>query len=75
MLSISKAVLKEELTLAQRILNKWQLRLDEGIPGVDIPAGDELQFEAFRKEMVGEFQLIASKFDGLANIMAEDQMA
>jgi hypothetical protein len=75
MLSISKEVLKEEITLAQRILNKWQNKLDEGIPGVDIPAGDELQFEAFRKEMVGEFQLVASKFDGMASIMAEDHMS
>ena len=72
MLSISKAVLKEEITLAQRILNKWQQRLDDGIPYVELPA-EEHQFEAFRKELVGEFQLIASKFDGMATIMAEDQ--
>jgi len=76
MLSISTEVLKEEITLAQRILNKWLLKLGEGVPGVDIPAGDSEQaFEAFRREMVGEFQLVADKFGGMANIMAEDHMS
>jgi len=74
MLSISKAVLKEEITLAQRILNKWQQKLDEGVPGVDFPAGDELQFELFIREMVGEFGVVASKMEGLAGILSEDRM-
>jgi hypothetical protein len=74
MLSISKAVLKEELTLAQRILTKWQEKLEEGVPGQDYPAQDEIVFERFVREMTGEFQVIASKFDGLATILAEDRM-
>lgn len=74
MLSISKAVLKEELTLAQRILTKWQEKLEEGVPGQDYPVQDEVVFERFVREMTGEFQVIASKFDGLATIIAEDRM-
>lgn len=74
MLSVSKAVLKEELTLAQRILTKWQQKLEEGVPGQDFPVQDDIAFERFVREMVGEFQVISSKFDGLATIMAEDRM-
>lgn len=69
MLPISKLVLIEELTLAQRILNKWQQKLADGIPGVELPAAEE-EREFFLQEFCGELMLLAGKFERVAEIMA-----
>jgi hypothetical protein len=71
-MNISKAVLKEELILAQRILTKWQQRLDEGVPGEDLPAED-LDVALYMRELVAEFLIVAGKMENLASILSDDR--
>lgn len=73
MLSISKAVLKAELDLAQRILTKWQQRLEEGVPGADFPAAEDLEIASFMRELVAEFLVVAGKMENLASILSDDR--
>lgn len=67
---LSKAVLTEELTLAQRILAKWQEKLAGGIPGTEVPAADE-DIEYFHREMAGEFLLVSAKLESIANLLGD----
>mgnify|MGYP003431495341 FL=1 len=73
-LAISREVLKEELLLAQRILTKWQNKLDEGVPGLDYPAADEVQAEMFVRELVAEFQVVSGKLDNLASVLSDSTL-
>jgi hypothetical protein len=72
MLSISKAVLREELNLAQRILTKWQEKLEAGIPGVDFPV-DDMAFDSFLREAVGELMVVSGKLENIATLLSEDR--
>lgn len=68
MIAISKEVLMEEINLAQRILKKWEAKVAQGVPGEDIP-GDELSADAYLREFVAEFLLVAGKLENMANII------
>lgn len=69
-MNISKAVLKEELLLAQRILTKWQERLEQGVPGDDLPAED-MDIALYMRELVAEFLVVAGKMENLASILSD----
>ena len=73
MIPISKAVLKEELNLAQRILTKWQQKIDEGIPGQDIPSHEDMA-EFWNQEMISELFLVSKKLESIAEIVAQNQI-
>lgn len=70
MFGISKLVMVEELTLAIRILKKWDEKIDAGVPGSDVPAAD-YDVDAFRREMAAELLLISSKLESVATIMLD----
>ncbi len=69
MLPISKAVLKEEINLALRVLNKWDQKMDAGIPGVEFPAAED-QLHDFLRELCGEFMLLSGKLENIADIIS-----
>lgn len=75
-LPISRELLLKELETARDFLNKWHARVEEGIPGVDIPAtGNAEEYtEAFFVEMCGELRLISSKCETLSEILATIQI-
>lgn len=73
MIPISKAVITEELTLAQRILNKWQQKFAEGIPGQDVPSEDDMA-EFWAQEFCAEMFLVAKKLEALAEITSSSQI-
>lgn len=68
MIPLSTAVIKEEIDLAMRILTKWQNKINEGIPGVDIPAHED-QIEAWCREFGWEIHLVSKKLDNLAEVV------
>jgi hypothetical protein len=70
MLPISKEVLGDEIALAQKVLAKWQQRLEQGVPGMDFPATDEVAAELFVRELVGEFLMLAGKLESIGNVIA-----
>lgn len=73
MIPISKAVLKEELNLAQRILTKWQQKIDDGIPGTDLPSNEDM-IEFWNQEMISELFLVSKKLESIAEIVAQNQI-
>jgi hypothetical protein len=73
MIPMSSEVLKEEIVLSMRILTKWQQRIDQGIPGRDLPAMDETAVEAFTRELVAELLVVSGKLENVANIISADE--
>lgn len=70
MLPISKEVLGDEIALAQKVLTKWQQRLEQGVPGIDFPVADEVATELFVRELVGELLMLAGKLESIGNVIA-----
>jgi len=68
---ISKAVLTEELSMAQRVLTKWLQKIQEGIPGSDLPA-TEYDQAAWIGELIGESLLMSAKLQALAEVLERD---
>lgn len=72
LMPISADVLYDEIESAEKLLAKWKGILNEGLPGLDIPASDaEVKFEAVMREMTGELFLASGKLQNLAVILAE----
>jgi len=70
MIAISKELLNTQIDVAQRLLKKWQDKLAQGIPGIDLPA-DDFTSEQFTREMVAEFLVVAGMFETLATVINE----
>lgn len=66
---LSSEVIRAEVLSISSILEKWRLRVDQGVPGSDVPADDET-VDTFLLEMSAEFLLIAGKCETLANLMS-----
>lgn len=76
MLPISREMLLQELVTARDFLAKWHQKVEEGIPGVDIPAAGNAEAfaEAFLREMCGELMVISAKCETLSEILATTQI-
>lgn len=73
MMTISRDVLLKELETAREYLDKWIAKVNEGIPGIDIPAsGDsEEHIDNFVRELCGELRIISGKCDNLAEVVID----
>jgi hypothetical protein len=73
MMTISRDVLLKELETAREYLDKWITKVNEGIPGIDIPAaGDaEEHIDVFVRELCGELRIISGKCDNLAEVVID----
>lgn len=73
MLPISKEVLLKELETAREYLDKWHQRVQDGIPGLDIPATGtaEEHIEEFMRELYGELRVVSGKCDTLSDVLSE----
>lgn len=70
MLPISTDVVRSELEGVKSIIEKWLARLDQGIPGVEVPAPED-RTEAFLRELCGELMVSAGKCENVASILSE----
>ena len=73
MLPISREVLLKELETARDYLNKWLQKVNEGIPGIDIPASGSAEdhLEEFVRELCGELRIVSGKCDTLSDVVGE----
>jgi hypothetical protein len=67
MLPISPALLREEISGAKAILDKWDKQLAEGVPGPERPGGQE-GLENFIREMCGELMICAGKCENIVGL-------
>ncbi len=73
MLPVSREVLLKELETAGQYIEKWRTRVEEGLPGIDVPAtGDAEQgLETFLREMCGELQIVSGKCTTLSEVLLD----
>lgn len=73
MMTISRDVLLKELETAREYVDKWINKVNEGIPGIDIPAsGDsDSHIEEFVRELCGELRIVSGKCDNLAEVLID----
>ena len=72
-LPISSEVLVAELKLAEEIISKWRARIEDGLPGVDIPSANSQEaLGNFVLTLRGELLVVSSKCDNIAHILAGD---
>lgn len=70
-LPVSSPIIISELTAAKTILEAWLERVENGVPGVDIPAPPE-QLEDFMRGLCGELLVVSTKCENLSNILSGD---
>jgi len=67
-LPVTQETLQSEMKAAVVILNKWISKVDEGIPGVDLPAQPEA-LEDFMRALCGELLIVSGKCENLSNVL------
>lgn len=74
MLPISREILHAELVSVKQIVDKWIDRIEEGIPGVDIPMEGntpaEERLDIWLSELIGEIRLVSGKTENVAQVLA-----
>lgn len=65
---IQADTLRSEVKQVLEILNKWDARLGEGVPGDDMPA-DDLSQEVFQVQVRGEMQLCAERLMAIVEVL------
>lgn len=73
MLTLSREVMLEELRSAQVYIAKWAARLEQGIPGIDVPVTGttEIYLDRFVREMCGELRIVSGKCDSLVEVLQD----
>jgi len=67
-LAVTRETMLAEMTGAKVILEAWINQLEEGIPGVDIPAAPD-RLEDFLRAFCGELLIVAGKCEHLSNVL------
>ena len=74
MLPIATPVILAELESLKALLAKWEEKVGNGVPGVDLPmTGNSApadRLDVWLTEFVGELRLISGKTHNLAEILA-----
>lgn len=71
-LPVRADTLHEELKSMRVILEHWEQVVNQGIPGVDVPAeNSEMLVDRFRRELCGELTVIAGRSQALAVVISE----
>jgi len=60
--------LRDEIVQVIAILDRWKSRLEEGVPGDEIPA-NEMNAEIFQYQLRGEIYLAAERLMALAEVI------
>lgn len=67
MLPISSSLLREEIGGAKAILEKWEKKLEAGLPMTEQPGSQE-SLESFIREMCGELVICAGKCENIVGL-------
>lgn len=67
-LRIQPDTLRNEINQVIDILAKWKSRLDEGVPGDEIP-GNDINVEIFQMQLRGELQLVAERLLAVVEVL------
>ena len=71
MLTVNPDVVVDELESTKKILDKWLVKFNKGLPVVDEP-GSEEQLELLMREFCGELRICAGKCGNLAAVLLGD---
>lgn len=71
MLTVNPDTIVEELESTKKLLDKWILKLNEGLPVIDQPGGEE-QLELLMREFCGELRICAGKCANLSEVLLND---
>jgi hypothetical protein len=71
MLPVNPETITEELESAKKLIDKWILKMNEGLPVLDQP-GNEDQLELLMREFCGELRIVAGKCANLAEVLSTD---
>ena len=66
---LSPEVMRAEIDSIVSIVEKWRAKVEQGVPGVEIPADDEI-VDTFLLELAAEFLLVSGKCETFANIVS-----
>jgi len=71
MLSVTHETMLAELKSSKLIMDTWIQKIEEGIPGIDIPAPPD-QLEDFMRSLCGELLIVSGKCENLSNVLTGD---
>ena len=66
---VSRDLIFSELQATQDNLTKWIARVNEGIPGLDLPASTEEALVAFYDEFSSELYINSGRLENLARAL------
>lgn len=69
-IALSPDTIRSELKTVAGLVGYWQERLEQGVPGVEMPGTDEA-LEAVLRQFVGEMLFVSGKCQNMAMILAE----
>ncbi len=62
--------LRQEIKQVLEILQRWDGRLEEGVPGEEIPAND-MNIEIFQYQLRGEIMLASARLASIAEVLED----
>jgi hypothetical protein len=68
-LAVTSETILAEMKGAKDILEAWMVKVEEGIPGVDVPAEPD-RLEDFLRALCGEMLIVAGKTEHLSNVLS-----
>ena len=71
MLSVTHETMLAELKSSKLIMDAWIQKIEEGIPGIDIPAPPD-KLEDFMRSFCGELLIVSGKCENLSNVLTGD---
>lgn len=71
MLTVNPDTIVEELESTKKLIDKWIVKMNEGLPVLDKPGAEE-QLELLMREFCGELRICAGKCANLADVLLGD---
>lgn len=71
MLTVHPDTVVEELESTKKLIDKWLVQFNKGLPQLDQPGSDE-QLELLIREFCGELRICAGKCGNLAEVLLGD---
>lgn len=77
MIPLSPQVLLQEVLASRDILSKWVEKIQDGIPGVDVPMSGDApvgeRLDVWVLELMGELHLVSGKMANVVSVFSEFQ--
>ncbi len=62
-------LLFDEIEEVEKILQYWKEKLNNGVPGEDLPAGNPMAEDMFHYQLRGELHLAAARLAALVEVL------